>query len=172
HLLLVLGGLLVLVLAFVGYDRWRQPGLAKALHDPDPVIRMDAVRKAGRTGNEDLLIEALHDDDPDIRYVAAWGLGGEGSERKVRALLELCKDDNAYVRKGALKTLIFLPAGTRRFIYKGVEDADPRVRAVTAYSLVYLPTRRFDMGGDPPPPRPKGEDKTIARLIIPLMKDE
>jgi HEAT repeat protein len=86
--------------------------------------------------------------------------------------LELSKDDNAYVRKGALKTLIFLPAGTRTFIYKGVEDADPRVRAGTAYSLVYVPTRRFDMGEDPPPPRPKGEDKTIARLMIPLMKDE
>jgi len=87
HLLLVLGGLLVLVLAFVGYDRWRHPQLAEALHDPDPVIRMDAVRKAGKAGHEDLLIEALHDDDPDIRYVAAWGLGGEGSERRVRAIL-------------------------------------------------------------------------------------
>src|SRR5438309_2670861 len=98
HLLLVLGGLLVLALGYAGYAYSHRSQLLNALHDLDPVIRMDAVRKAGKSDHEDLLIEALHDDDPDIRYVAAWSLGGEGSERKVRALLELCKDDHGYVR--------------------------------------------------------------------------
>src|SRR6266849_8689802 len=81
-------------------------------------------------------------------------------------------DDHAYVRAGALTKLRFLPVRTRRFIYTGVEDADPRLRAGTAYSLVYLPRRKFDMGEDPPPRRPQGEEKIIARLMIPLIKDE
>ena len=172
HLLLVLGGLLVLVLAFVGYDRWRHPQLAEALHDPDPVIRMDAVRKAGKAGHEDLLIEALHDDDPDIRYVAAWGLGGEGSERKVRALLELCKDDHGYVREEALRTLKLLPPGTRPFLYKSVEDDDPQIRGATAYALVSLPPIRA-MGMEfPPPPRPAKDRQVVVSLMTRLLKDE
>src|SRR5439155_20632533 len=154
-----------------GYGRWRHFQLAKMLRDPDPIVRMDVVRK---TSHEDLLIEALHDDDPDIRYVAAWGLGGERSEKKVRALLELFKDDQAYVRELALKKLRYLPAGGRPFLYKGIEDADPPIRAGTAYSLVYLPNRKLFMGGIPPnpPPRPPDEEKTIAHLMIPLIKDE
>src|SRR5438093_469085 len=123
HLLLVLGGLLVLALGYAGYAYSHRSQLLNALHDPDPVIRMDAVRKAGKGGHEEVLIEALHDDDPDIRYVAAWGLRA-GSEKNVRALLELFKDDQAYVRELALKKLRYLPAGGRPFLYKGVEDAD------------------------------------------------
>jgi HEAT repeat protein len=145
--------------------------LLKALHDPDPVIRMDTVRKAGKSGDGDLLMEALHDDDPDIRYVAARSLGG-GSEKKVRALLELCKDDHAYVRKEALHALKFLPPGARTFLYRGVENDDPQIRAATAYALVYVPPHHV-MGMEfPPPPRPPEEEKTIARLMIPLMKDK
>jgi HEAT repeat protein len=172
---LLVGGLLLLLLAayYIGHIHWGHVQLAKALHDPDPVVRMDAVRQAGQGGREDLVIEALKDEDPDIRFVAAWELGGHG-EKKVRALLELFKDDQAYVRELALKKLRYLPAGGRPFLYKGVEDADPRVRAGTAYSLVYLPSRKFVMGDIPanPPPRPPDEEKTIAHLLIPLMKDE
>lgn len=163
------GGLFVLAVAYFAYGHWTRSQLANVLQDHDPVIRMDAVRK---TSQEGVLIEALHDDDPDIRYVAALRLGGDGSKKKVRALLDLFKDDCAYVRQGALRTLRFLPAGPRTYIYEGLEDADPRVRAGAAYSLVYITRRRHDMGGDPPPPRPHGEDKTIARLMIPLMRDE
>src|SRR5260370_14004685 len=97
--LLILAGVLVLGLAYVEYTRWRYSKLAKALHDPKPVIRMDVLRKAGQAGQGDLLMEALHDEDPDIRYVAARSFGrlGSGDSEKVRALLELCNDDHAYV---------------------------------------------------------------------------
>jgi HEAT repeat protein len=172
RLLFVLGGLLVLVLAFVGYDRWRKSPLINALHDPDPVIRMDAVRKAGKAGNEDLLIEALHDDDPDIRYVAASRLGGEGSEKKVRALLVLCKDEQRYVRKEALHSLKFLPPRTRPFLYKGAEDSDPQIREATAYALVYVPPDPYVMGEMPPPPRPAKDREGVVSLMTRLLKDE
>ena len=81
--LVFFGVLLFLALAYLGYGRWRHSQLVEALHDADPVVRMNAVRKAGKAGHEALLIEALHDDDPDIRYVAAWDLEGHG-EKKVR----------------------------------------------------------------------------------------
>src|SRR5262249_39996377 len=81
---------------------------------------------------------------------------------------------SAYVRELALKRLRYLPAASRPFLYKGVKDADPRVRAGTAYSLVYLPNRKVVMGdiSPNPPPRPPDEEKTIAHLMIPLIKDE
>ena len=57
-LLLVVGGLLFLALAYVGFDHWRKSPLTKAIHDPDQVIRMDAVRKAGKAGYERLRRES------------------------------------------------------------------------------------------------------------------
>jgi HEAT repeat protein len=170
--LLLLAVLLVLALAYVGHDRWRHSQLAKALHDPDPVVRMDAVRKAGKSGHEYLLIEALRDDDPDIRYVAASSLGGEGSEEKVHALLELFKDDHAYVREEALHVLKLLPPSTRPFLYKAVEDDDPQIRAATAYALVYVQPQRV-MGMEfPPPPRPAKDKQVVVALMTRLLKDD
>jgi HEAT repeat protein len=175
--LLVIIGLLCLVLAYFlvsGVSRlWEHSRLAKAVHDPDPVIRMDAVRKAGKTGHEDLLIEALHDDDPDIRYVAVWGLGGDGSEKKVRALLELFKDDHSYVWEQALETLRYLPGKARQIIYKGTEDEDARVRAGAAYALAYFPGKEIGMGYKlSPPPRPAKDREVVVSLMTRLLKDD
>ncbi len=171
--LFIFGGLLLLGLAYVGHNRWRHAQLAKALHDPDPVIRMDAVRKAAKAGYEDLLIEAFHDDDPDIRYVVAWDLGGTGSAEKVHALLELFKDDHTYVRERALETLKYLSPAAREFLYKEVEDEDPRIRAATAYALVYVPPIRVVMGSAmPPPPRPPKDKEIVVTLMTRLLKDD
>jgi hypothetical protein len=170
--LLFFGALLVLGLAYVGYGRWRHAQLVKALHDPDPVIRMDAVRRAGKSYHEDLLIEALHDGDPDIRYVATWELRG-GSEKEVHAFLELFKDDSAYVRELAQKKLKYLPTKARHFLYKGVEDADPRIRAGSAYALVYIPRLGYpQMGRIDPPPRPPQEKETVVSLMTHLLNDD
>jgi HEAT repeat protein len=172
--MLFLGALLLLVVALVGYKYWRRAQLhsqlATALHDPDPVVRMGAVRKLGRDGPSNLLIEALKDEDPDIRYVAvgSLGWGGLDNAEKVRHLLEVFKDDKAWVRKHGLEILRRLPAEFRPFIYKGVEDEDPRVRAGAAYVLARYPPK----GMDQPPPLPVGEEKTIAQLVIPLIRDE
>jgi HEAT repeat protein len=171
--LLLFGALLLLGLAYLGYGRWQHWQLAKALHNSDPVIRMDAVRKAAKSDYEDLLIDALHDDDPDIRIVAVWGFRGDGSEKTVRALLELFKDDNAHVRELALRKLRYLPAAARKFIYKGVEDEDPRIRAGAAYALIYIPRLGYaEMGSVDPPPRPPEERQIVVSLMTRLLKDD
>jgi len=168
------GGLLLLGLIYLGvHNPWRHAQLAKALHDPDPVIRMNAVRKAAKAGFEDLLIEASHEDDADIRYVAAWDLGGTGSAEMVHALLELFKDDHTYVRERALETLKYLSPIARKFLYKEVEHEDPRIRAATAYALVYVPPIRVVMGSAmPPPPRPPKDKEIVVTLMTRLLKDD
>jgi hypothetical protein len=172
--LLVLTGALLLVLAYFGYSRWRHHQLAQALHDPDPVVRMDAVRRAGQADQGDLLAEALHDDDPDIRYVAAWMLKGcSHNAETIRGLLEVSMDDHAYVRKEARQVLRYSPAGARKFIYKGAEDEDWRIRAGAAYALVYIHRLGdVDMGGIDPPPRPPDETEIVVSLMTRLLRDD
>ncbi|HEV2948300.1 MAG TPA: HEAT repeat domain-containing protein [Gemmataceae bacterium] len=172
--LLILGGLLILGLCYVVHDRWRHSQLVKALRDPDPVVRMDAVRKAATNGEQDLLIEALHDEDPDIRYIATWNLRtGSKNSKTIRALLEASKDGHSYVRKEALDILRYSPAEARKFIYQGAEDDDPGIRAGAAYALIYIPRLGgLTMGGVEPPPRPREEKEVVVSLMTRLLKDD
>jgi HEAT repeat protein len=168
--LLIAVAVLVVLLAFFGYSRWQHHQLAKALHDPDPVVRMDAVRKAG---SEDLLFEALHDDDPDIRYVAAWRLRACSHNAKtIRGLLEASYDNQSYVRKEALDVLRYTRAETRKLIYKGAEDEDWRIRAGAAYALIRVPDKDLGMAIIKAPPRPPNEKQIVVSIMIGLLKDE
>lgn len=172
--LLILGGMLILIFAYVGYHHRQYSQLAKALHDPDPVVRMDLVRKAGRVDQGDLLIEALHDEDPDIRYVATHRLilDGSNDSKKVRGLLELSKDKHSYVRKEALEKLRYAPAAARPFIYEGVDDPDSGIRAAVAYALIYVPDKDLGMAIIKAPPRPPDEREIVVSLMIRLLKDD
>jgi HEAT repeat protein len=131
---------------------------------------MATVRRLGKDGPGELLIEALKDEDPDIRYVAIGYLrrAGLSNETTVRHLLEVFKDEKAWIRKETLEILRRLSTEFRPFVYKGVEDEDPRIRAGAAYVLARYPPR----GMDQPPPLPPGEQKIIAKLVTPLMRDE
>jgi hypothetical protein len=171
--LLVIAGLLTVALAYFGYTRWQKSQLAKALHDPDPVVRMDAVRKAGQKGHGNLLLEALRDEDPDIRFVAASSIGPLGSRdsEKVRALLMLYSDDHAYVWKEALHTLRYATPEARPFIYKAAADENAQIRAAAAYALVYVP-RLGEMGRIAPPPRPPNEKEIVVSHMTWLLKDD
>jgi HEAT repeat protein len=172
--LLILGGLLIFGLCYVVQSRWRHSQLVKALRDPDPVVRMDAVRKAATNGEQDLLIEALHDEDPDIRYIATWHLRvGSKNSKTIRALLEASKDGHSYVRKEALDILRYSPAEARKFIYQGAEDDDPGIRAGAVYALTYIPRLGgLTMGGVEPPPRPPEERLIVVSLMIRLLRDD
>ncbi len=170
--LVFFGVSLFLALAYVGYGRWRHSQLNKALRDPDPVVRIDAVRKAGKEGYADLLVKAMKDDDPDIRCVAAGSLRSVGSHdaEQVRALLEASNDEHKYVREKALDTLRYLPARARKYIYKAVDEQDPRFRAGAAYALVYVPGEI--MGREDPPPRPPQDKQIVVSLMTHLLKDD
>jgi HEAT repeat protein len=172
--LLIFLALPILVLAYLGYTRWRDSQIAEALKNPDPVVRMDAVRKAGQGGHGNLLVQALRDEDPDIRFVAASSIGplGPGDSDRIRALLELWKDDHDYVRKEARHTLQFASPDGRKLIYKAVEDKDPKIRAAAIHALLYVPPIRV-MGMEyPPPPRPAGDREMVVSQMIRLLKDE
>jgi HEAT repeat protein len=172
--LLFFGGLLVLALAYSGYGRWRHFQLAKALHNSDPVIRINAAREAAKANHADLLVEALLDEDPDVRYVAIYSLGAVASNdrQRVQGLLEALKDDHANIRKEAIRILKHLPAGVRHRVYKGVEDEDSRVRSGTAYALVYLPKLGITMSMEEPPTRPAKDREVVVALMTGLLKDD
>jgi HEAT repeat protein len=166
--LIALGIVVILGSLWWGYRQWQHHKLVTALHDPDPVVRMAAVRSAGKAAHADLLLEALKDEDPDIRFVAVQSLRGVGADnaKKIHMLLEVLKgDDRPGVRRGALDTLRHVSPAARPFIYKALEDSHPRVRASAAIALA-LP----DSMGDPR--RPLGEREAITPLLKRLLEDE
>ena len=167
--LIALGIAVLLGLLWWGYRQWQHYQLARALHDPDPVVRIGAVRSAGKASQADILIEALNDEDPDIRFVAVHLLGrlGADTEQRVRALLEILQDDRPSVRREALNTLRSLPAGARPLLYRALEDEDPRIRAGSALALLRTPDTMIGRI-----PRPPGEGETIIPILTKLLDDE
>jgi HEAT repeat protein len=166
--LIGLGIVVLLASLWFGYRQWQHHKLAIALNDPDPVVRMAAVRSAAKADQADILIEALKDEDPDIRFVAAQLLHRVGADnaKKVHALLEVVKeDDRAWVRREALDTLRNVSPGGRPFIYKALEDEDPRIRAAATLALLLNDPMLYRN-------RPAGERKIIIPLLTKLLKDE
>lgn len=83
---------------------WRN---APTLDDPNPAVRVAALRAIGSRGHVDLLIRGLQDEDADVRYVAAVELPARGRDAgsHVKELIALLKDEHKHVRGAAIGTL-------------------------------------------------------------------
>jgi HEAT repeat protein len=165
--LIGLGIVVLLASLWWGYRQWQHHKLAIALNDPDPVVRMAAVRSAAKADRADLLFAALKDDDPDIRFVAVQSLHGGDNAKMVRALLEVLRDDRPWIGREALTRLRHMSPAARLFVYQALEDQDPRIRVGAALAL--LVERNPMMGRTP---RPPGERETIIPLLTKLLDDE
>ena len=166
--LIGLGIVVLLASLWWGYRQWQHQKLAIALHDPDPVVRMAAVRSAGKAGQVGPLLEGLSDENPDIRLVAAQLLGYSESKTKeaIQALLAILKDDHAGVRREGAEALYRMLPEAAPALYNALEDNNPRVRSGAALA--------FDnpVSDKMPRPRVPGERETIIPLLTKLLEDK
>jgi HEAT repeat protein len=104
---------------------------ARALHDPNPIIRAAAVRRLPKTGSNGPLIEALKDENPDVRELAAQrvDISGSKADEGARALVQLFKDEHPSVRKQAIRQLGMGGSNGWPAIKDALHDPDPRLRS-------------------------------------------
>jgi HEAT repeat protein len=109
------------------YLNWRPTA---SLDDPNPAMRVAAVRATGSHGDVDLLMRALQDEDADVRLIAAMYLAGRREEAgpSVKALVALLKDKHEGIRREAITALSAIGAPAARALVEALSDPDPRVR--------------------------------------------
>jgi HEAT repeat protein len=121
------------------------PVLVKALKEPDPLDRKDALTMLLRyKSRADLFIDgllgALNDPDIENRMLAVRIVRGLGQEpdKVVPELVRLCEDPDLRVRSAAISAIGSFknvpPSGVEA-IEKSLSDADFRVRAAAATAL-------------------------------------
>jgi HEAT repeat protein len=101
------------------------------LDDPNPAVRVAALRAFGWNGNVALSTRALQDEDADVRLVAAMYLPSrkENAELSVKPLIALLKDKHEGVRRAAIEKLSAIGAPAVPALLEALADPDPRVRA-------------------------------------------
>jgi HEAT repeat protein len=139
-----------------------------SLQDPNPAVRVAAIRAMGTPGDAELLIAALRDEDADVRLVAAQHLGGSGpqAEQRAAALGEALKDRRAGVRREAAESLWSLGPVSSPVLLRGLTDPDPQVRAWSAFALGHGGRAKEDRS------RPPGEVTAASPLLAGLLNDE
>jgi HEAT repeat protein len=112
----------------VTLTHWRH---SPSLDDPNPAIRVAALRATGRNGHVAQLMQALQDEDADVRLVAAMYLPSrnENAELSVKPLIALLKDEHKGVRRAATEKLSAIGAPAVPALVEALADPDPRVRA-------------------------------------------
>jgi HEAT repeat protein len=139
---------------------------AARLKDPNPAVRVAAIRDAPGAVSADLLLAALKDPDADVRLVAAQHLGYRGDERNLRALVEALGDPHAGVRREAAEALCLIGAPAVPLLCEALQSPDPHVRAEAAIALSNVAQPKTPRGRD------KAELDTVLPLLRSLLKDE
>jgi HEAT repeat protein len=159
----------LLALALGAAGLWAHRGQADPaakLQDPNPAVRVAAIRDSRGPLSADLLRAALKDEDADVRLVAAQHLGYGGDERNIRALVETLGDPHAGVRRQAAESLCRIGAPTVPQLCEALKDADPHVRAEAAVALSNV------AWGKDFRKRDRTELDTVVPLLRSLLKDE
>ncbi len=137
-------------------------GNAATLDDPNPAVRVAALRAIGYGGHVDLLIRGLQDEDADVRYVAAVELRRRGRDAgsHVNVLIALLKDEHKDVRGAAIDTLNAIGVPAIPALLEALTDPDPRVRSGALASL------------GPVGPRKSGRERSLEEwaLFVPALE--
>jgi HEAT repeat protein len=138
---------------------------AAKLQDPNPAVRVAAIRDSPGALSDDLLIAALKDEDADVRLVAARRLRGQG-KKSVRALIAALGDPHAGARRQAAESLCWIGAPAVPQLCGALKDADPHVRAEAALALSDVARWKDARKRD------QAELDTVVPLLRSLLKDE
>jgi HEAT repeat protein len=119
------------------------------LRDPNPAVRVAAIRRLDVDADADRLLSTLKDSDSDVRLLSAMRLGerpvgtvATAAEKLAPGLVEAFKDRHAGVRRAAAESLGELWPATEKALTDALTDSDPRVRAGAAFALSCAPNGR------------------------------
>jgi hypothetical protein len=150
----------------------RPPGgdIAPLLREPEPALRVSAVRVLGkdRNANRALLAEALRDSDPLVRKhaLASWDDNGSLSPEDIELLVRCLGDSSAEIRELAGWLLGRCGPAAVPILEKALGSDDQRLRAAAAEALKKIkgeapvPERRGDTGT-----RRRGDAGTRRRYV-------
>ncbi|MDI3346657.1 HEAT repeat domain-containing protein [Streptomyces sp. AJ-1] len=135
--------------------------LVKAAGDPEPTVRMRALRALfGHDGALDLLLAASTDEDAGVREAAVIQLGWHSADEEAfNGLLRALEDESPDVRIQAIALLrdtAARPESARPALHTPLSDPDPTVRAAALEAL----TLRW-------PTHPETHAATLAALTDP-----
>ena len=147
------------------WTRWATADAAARLKDPNPAVRVMAIRDSRERVPDHLLAEALKDSDADVRLVAAQRLRGQ-NETSTRALISALGDRHAGVRRQAAESLCWIGAPAVPQLCEALKDADPHVRAEAALALSDVARWKDSRKRD------QAELDTVVPLLRSLLKDE
>jgi HEAT repeat protein len=117
--------------------------VASAFDDPDATVRQQAVIAAARLGEEALLRRALRDPRPEMRFQAVSNYGAVCPEDLVAAVAPLVDDPDPEVRAVTAEALgESADAQARGPLGRALADSHPAVRWAAALSLADLGDRR------------------------------
>lgn len=158
--------LLALITAPTIHSAFRQREQRRLLNDPNPAVRVAALRAAGNEGHIEVLTQGLGDANSDVRFVAAMYLQrrGKAAAPSTRALIAALKDEHSWVRREVAETLSGIGADAVPDLVNALSDPDPHVRAGAVMGL-----------GDRPKdcrPRSREEWAMIIPAIEKLLADE
>jgi HEAT repeat protein len=155
--------------AVVGSSYFLNRRMTPHPRDPDPAVRVAAIRDASGTVSVNLLMEALHDEDADVRMVAVQRLHWQARDaaRSVPALIETLKDPHSGIRQETAQTLAEIgpPAGPA--LIEALRDPNPLIRAGAALALAGV-GKAMGLGRE----RAAGEAEAIEPILRELLQDE
>lgn len=106
------------------------PALGRAIEDPDPTRRLNAIYGAGFTTQKALapkLARALKDSEP-IRFAAVHSLRNCGDASSVRPLFPLLADPSDSIAEGAAEVLGGLRPHSKALLKAALSSPRPRIR--------------------------------------------
>jgi HEAT repeat protein len=162
----LIGGICLLAIAVIAapsiYSSFHHRSLLLQLDDPNPAVRVAAIRATEHEGHVDMLMKALQDEDADVRLVAAMHLQRRRAEAapSIKALIAALKDEHAGVRHEAAVALSAIGAPAAPALVEALTDPDPRVRSGAIVGLGDV-ARPKDWRKRPPEER---------ALVIPAME--
>lgn len=146
-------------------SHWRH---SPSIDDPNPAVRVAALRATGWDGHVALLTRALQDEDADVRLVAAMYLPRRRgkAEPSVKALVALLRDKHEGVRREAAEALFTIGTTAAPALVSALSDTDPHVRAKAAWALRVVAYK--DKGREVSP----DELASIASSLEKMQRDE
>ncbi len=110
----------------------------KALANPDPIQRAQAIRGLGIMGREadlTILVKALQDPDPSVREAAIHAIGAIPAETALETLIDILLQADETMRQAAAEALVHQGDKGKAILRDAMQEEDVLVRRAATFGL-------------------------------------